>query len=223
MTKKCCLILLLILLSLPQAQAAGGNSPAADPGSTAATSQALLPEDQFKAGLRDLHENLRRLESTLRDLEREAGRRQMVANPLGNNAAFIADPWWACTPGSAALLMNDSVRPGPYLKCRAEFLNQSLSAIDTSVAAMQLNGTQLAAARDRMAAESGNKKLQKAQVDLDVMHDASADFSQKLANLKTLCAAAPPDNVLILTGVHTLQQTVDGIDTVGKRLWKDSL
>ncbi len=195
-----------------------GSTPGSTAGSTAATAQ-LLPEDDFKGELRDLHENLRRIESSLRDLEREAGRRQMVANPLSNNDAVIADPWSAFTPASAAMLMNDSVRPGPYLKCRAAFLNQSLSSIDTSVAAVQLNTKQLTTLKHQLTAGS-KKNLSKAAVDLDVMRDAVADFNQKLVALKQLCSADPPDNVLILTAVHTLQQTVDGIDTVGKRLWK---
>ncbi len=201
---------------------ASADSLSSTPASTAAPAQ-LLPEDDFKAILRDLHENLRRIESSLRDLEREAGRRQMVANPLSNNDAFIADPWNAFTPGSAAMLMNGSVRPGPYLKCRASFLNQSLSSIDVSVAAVQLNAKQLTTLKEQLSAGGAKKNLSKATVDLDVMRDASADFNQKLAALKQLCSADPPDNVMILTAVHTLQQTVDGIDTVGKRLWKVDL
>mgnify|MGYP000243429612 FL=1 len=172
-----------------------------------------LPESDLKAELRDLHEDLRRMEGALHDLGREAGRRQVVANSLLNNDAYIADPWETCMPCALPSLIQDSTTLGAYLKPRAAFLNQSLSSLDSlSSAVHELAG--------RLALDPDVSSNVKAKVDLDVLSDAIKDFDTKLLALKALCNVEAPDNAQILMAVGTLKDSVKGIDTVGGRLWK---
>jgi len=177
----------------------------------------LLSEDSLKSELRDLHENLRRSENGLAEIEREAGRRQMIANPLGNNDTFISDPWDAFVPANRAGLINDSTRPGPYLRCRPSYLKLSLSSLDSLVSARDQISSRLSGLS---GGAKKNRVEERRRVDIDVLKDACNDFKQKLLALKQLCLADNPDNALILTAVHTLKQSLDGMDTVGKRIWK---
>ncbi|MFA6557963.1 MAG: hypothetical protein WCT03_16210 [Candidatus Obscuribacterales bacterium] len=173
----------------------------------------VLPESDFKSDIRDLHENLRRIEGALHDIDREAGRRQVIANSLINNDAFIADPWVSCMACGLPSMMADSTRLGAFLKPRASFLKLSLSSLDSLSAAVHT----LLVNFGRDTEITNNTK---AKVDLDVLSDALKNFDAQLVSLKALCNVESPDNAQILMAVGTLKQTVDGIDTVGGRLWK---
>ncbi len=187
------------------------SSPAATGSATSAA--APLPESDLKTELRDLHEDLRRMEGALHDLDREAGRRQVIANSLSNNDAFIADPWMGCMACALPSLIQDSTTLGAYLKPRAAFLNQSLSSLDSlSSAVHDIAG--------RLARDPEISSNVKAKVDLDVLSDALKDFDGKLVALKALCNVEAPNNAQILMAVGTLKDSVKGIDTVGGRLWK---
>jgi hypothetical protein len=183
------------------------------PSSTPSTTNAPLAETSFKGAVRDLHENLKRVEGNLQDLEREAGRRQIVANSLLNNDTFISDPWDACMPANLAGLRDDSTRQGPYLVPRKSFLDMSL----TSLASLNSSMKEIITALPAL-----NTAGEKVKVDIDVMSDARASFEGKLADLKTLCQADSPDNASILVQVHTIKEIVDGMNRVGKNLWKNS-
>ncbi len=187
------------------------SSTAVSSDSTAAAKP--LPESDLKGELRDLHEDLRRIESALNDLDREAGRRQVIANSLSNNDAFIADPWMGCMACGLPSMMADSTRLGAFLKPRASYLKLSLSTLDLQSTAVHALVAQLGAYPEI----SSNVK---AKVDLDVLSDAIKDFDGKLVALKALCNVEAPDNAQILMAVGTLKDSVKGIDTVGGRLWK---
>ncbi len=204
-----CGLILCALVVFPSRCAA--QVPAAATNSIASSKP--LTESTFKSDLRDFHENLRRIEGALHDLNREAGRRQVIANGLMNNEAFIADPWMSCMACSLPSLVADSTRLGAYLKPRASFLNLSLATLDSQSAAVH-------ALVVRLAGYPEITSNTKAKVDLDVLNDAIKDFDAKLVALKALCDVESPDNAQILMAVGTLKQTIDGIDTVGGRLWK---
>ena len=211
-----CGLILVSLFSFPSRSEA--QSPAAVTGNTASTSSTAavakpLPESNLKSELRDLHEDLRRIEGALHDLDREAGRRQVVANSLINNDAYLADPWASCMPCALPSLIQDSTTLGAYLKPRAAFLSQSLSTLD-------FQSTAVHALVIRLAADPEISSNVKAKVDMDVLSDAIKDFDAKLIALKALCNVDAPDNAQILMAVGTLKDTVHGIDTVGGRLWK---
>lgn len=182
------------------------------PASNLAASKPLA-ESTFKSDLRDFHENLRRIEGALHDLDREAGRRQVIANDLSNNDAYIADPWMGCMACGLPSMMADSTRLGAYLKPRAAFLNLSLTTLDAQSTAVHTIVV-------RLAGYPEITSNVKARVDLDVLNDAIKDFDAKLVALKALCNVDSPDNAQILMAVGTLKQTIDGIDKVGGRLWK---
>lgn len=187
------------------------SSTAVSSDSTAAAKP--LPESDLKADLRDLHEDLRRMEGALHDLDREAGRRQVIANSLSNNDAFIADPWMGCMACGLPSMMADSTRLGAFLKPRASFLNLSLSTLD-------LQSTAVHSLVARLGGYPEISSNVKAKVDLDVLSDALKDFDGKLVALKALCNVEAPNNAQILMAVGTLKDSVKGIDTVGGRLWK---
>lgn len=187
------------------------SSTAVSSDSTAAAKP--LPESDLKADLRDLHEDLRRIEGALHDLDREAGRRQVIANSLSNNDAFIADPWMGCMACGLPSMMADSTRLGAFLKPRASFLNLSLSTLD-------LQSTAVHSLVARLGGYPEISSNVKAKVDLDVLSDALKDFDGKLVALKALCNVEAPNNAQILMAVGTLKDSVKGIDTVGGRLWK---
>jgi hypothetical protein len=187
------------------------NSPAATGSATSAATP--LPESDLKTELRDLHEDLRRIEGALHDLDREAGRRQVIANSLSNNDAFIADPWMGCMACGLPSMMADSTRLGAFLKPRASFLNLSLSTLD-------LQSTAVHSLVARLGGYPEISSNVKAKVDLDVLSDALKDFDGKLVALKALCNVEAPNNAQILMAVGTLKDSVKGIDTVGGRLWK---
>lgn len=187
------------------------SSPAATGNASAAAKP--LPESDLKSELRDLHEDLRRIEGALNDLDREAGRRQVIANSLSNNDAFIADPWMGCMACGLPSMMADSTRLGAFLKPRASFLNLSLSTLD-------LQSTAVHSLVARLGGYPEISSNVKAKVDLDVLSDALKDFDGKLVALKALCNVEAPNNAQILMAVGTLKDSVKGIDTVGGRLWK---
>jgi hypothetical protein len=187
------------------------NSPAATGSATSAATP--LPESDLKTELRDLHEDLRRIEGALHDLDREAGRRQVIANSLSNNDAFIADPWMGCMACGLPSMMADSTRLGAFLKPRASFLNLSLSTLD-------LQSTAVHSLVARLGGYPEISSNVKAKVDLDVLSDALKDFDGKLVALKALCNVEALNNAQILMAVGTLKDSVKGIDTVGGRLWK---
>lgn len=210
------MLIALIVGDLIVGEPAGAETKAAPAaGSNAAISvvSAVLPESDLKSEIRDLHENLRRIESALHDLDREAGRRQVIGNSLYNNDAFIADPWMGCMACGLPSMMTDSTRLGAYLKPRASFLKLSLTSLDSLSASVHTIVVTLA--KDPTIA--GDTK---ARVDADVLGDALKNFDAQLVSLKALCNVDAPDNAQILMAVGTLKQTVDGIDTVGGRLWK---
>lgn len=217
----CCGLILLALVAFPccsaaQAPTAATNNfkaAASNSGASNLAASQPLAESTFKSDLRDFHENLRRIEGALHDLDREAGRRQVITNSLVNNDAFIADPWMGCMACGLPSMMADSTRLGAYLKPRAAFLSQSLTTLDSQSTAVH-------ALVVRLAGYPEITSNVKARVDLDVLHDAIKDFDAKLIALKGVCNVDSPDNAQILMAVGTLKQTIDGIDTVGGRLWK---
>jgi len=216
--KKKALLCGLVLTGLFSGAAPGeAQSPVvvSNPAATGSTASAAkpLPESDLKTELRDLHEDLRRIESALNDLDREAGRRQVIANSLSNNDAFIADPWMGCMACGLPSMMADSTRLGAFLKPRASYLKLSLSTLDLQSAAVHALVAQLGGYPEI----SSNVK---AKVDLDVLSDALKDFDGKLVALKALCNVEAPNNAQILMAVGTLKDSVKGIDTVGGRLWK---
>lgn len=215
----CSGLILLALVAFPCGSAAQvptaatNNLPVTNSAASNLAASTPLTESTFKSDLRDFHENLRRIEGALHDLDREAGRRQVIANGLLNNDAYIADPWMGCMACGLPSMMADSTRLGAYLKPRAAFLNLSLTTLDSQSAAVH-------ALVVRLAGYPEITSNVKARVDLDVLHDAVKDFDAKLVALKALCNVQSPDNAQILMAVGTLKQTIDGIDTVGGRLWK---
>ena len=189
------------------------NSSASNSSASNSAASVPLAESTFKSDLRDFHEYLRRIEGALHDLDREAGRRQVIANSLLNNDAYIADPWMGCMACGLPSMMADSTRLGAYLKPRAAFLNLSLTTLDSQSTAVHTLVV-------RLAGYPEITSNVKAKVDLDVLNDAIKDFDAKLVALKALCNIDSPDNAQILMAVGTLKQTIDGIDKVGGRLWK---
>lgn len=213
----CGLIISFFVSAETQVKAASGNSEAAATTATTTTTTntitGVLPESDLKSEIRNLHENLRRIESALHDLSREAGRRQVIANSLYDNDAFIADPWMSCAACSVPTMMADSTKLGAFLKPRASFLKLSLTSLDSLAASVHT----IVVTLTKDPAITSNTK---AKVDLDVVGDALKNFDAQLVSLKALCNVDAPDNAQILMAVGTLKQTVDGIDTVGGRLWK---